>query len=341
MSDEETGPLERGQLRDEAAKWFAIMRGPEAKARREEFDGWLARGALHRDAYNRIGETFGLGKLLKDDQHGVQGEPKHVRTSQIATLAGAVLIVVAGALGIQSWRTMELLPTAGVVSAANDEGPPAPSHILSTRLGEIRRVSLGDGTIITLDTDSLLTASYSRALRFLRLERGRARVEPGDDRRPMEVHVENGVVSGRGKIFDVRLGQDGVVSIHVINGTFAVSNAARPGRRASAFVPVVAGKTIRLSSFGFLRSSGSTIKDVETWPSGLIDFDQTPLSAVVAEANRYSSVQIVLADPDLASIKMSGTFRINDTAKLAQRLSDLLNLSLRRTPTEELVLRHK
>ena len=58
-------------LREEAAAWFARMRGEDAAEHRAGFEDWLARGALHRAAYNRIGEVFAAGKALKaeDERH--------------------------------------------------------------------------------------------------------------------------------------------------------------------------------------------------------------------------------------------------------------------------------
>lgn len=51
MMDDTQPPRRHGQLREEAADWFAIMRNPEeADVRRKEFEAWLARGALHRVA---------------------------------------------------------------------------------------------------------------------------------------------------------------------------------------------------------------------------------------------------------------------------------------------------
>ena len=49
----------QGQLFEEAAAWFARMRGPDAEASRDEFEAWLARGALHRSAYNRAADPGG------------------------------------------------------------------------------------------------------------------------------------------------------------------------------------------------------------------------------------------------------------------------------------------
>src|SRR5690242_17972648 len=92
MIDHGDAKDETGQLRQEAATWFARMRGPDADRYREAFDDWLARGALHRSAYNRIAETFSAGKTLKEEK---PCERKRRRTALLQrVLVGAILCVI-------------------------------------------------------------------------------------------------------------------------------------------------------------------------------------------------------------------------------------------------------
>ena len=57
MMEEAQTPPSHGQLRDEAADWFTLMRGPEAETRRQEFEAWLARGAVHAAVDARVGRA--------------------------------------------------------------------------------------------------------------------------------------------------------------------------------------------------------------------------------------------------------------------------------------------
>ena len=53
--------------------------------------------------------------------------------------------------------------------------------------------------------------------------------------------------------------------------------------------------------------------ELETaWLSGWLKFENEPLGQVVAELARYSDTRIELADPQLASMPVSGRFRAND-----------------------------
>ena len=51
------------------------------------------------------------------------------------------------------------------------------------------------------------------------------------------------------------------------------------------------------------------VDDYLTWRSGYLTFRETPLAAVIAEFNRYNKRQIVIDDPVVAGIRISGKFR--------------------------------
>jgi transmembrane sensor len=50
-----------------------------------------------------------------------------------------------------------------------------------------------------------------------------------------------------------------------------------------------------------------------SWRNGYVVFRDTPLVEAVAEFNRYNTRQIVVADPEIAAIRVGGNFRSNNT----------------------------
>lgn len=58
----------------------------------------------------------------------------------------------------------------------------------------------------------------------------------------------------------------------------------------------------------------------EAWPQGKLVFDGTPLATVVERMNRYGSTPLVVADPDIADLAVSGTFRAGDAHELLSAL---------------------
>src|SRR3954468_14837834 len=99
MTGPDGDPPIEGQLLEEAATWFARMRGPEAEASRARFEAWLARGALHRRAYNRASEIFAMGKLLAgeaDAEPDAAQRPERRRRRTIVLACAALLLLCAG-----------------------------------------------------------------------------------------------------------------------------------------------------------------------------------------------------------------------------------------------------
>ncbi|MGN6620645.1 MAG: FecR domain-containing protein, partial [Sphingomonas sp.] len=167
-----------GQLRQEAAAWFARMRGPEAEQHRGAFEAWLARGALHRAAYNRIAETFSAGKVLKDEPQGTWGFLK-LSSVRAGALVGVLTLFVLLVWAVGGNRSLSTPAASGV-----------PTQLVSV-IGQMRRIPLADGSVVTLDSDSLLSVRFDRSSRYLRLEHGRARFEVSHDGRPFAVIAGN------------------------------------------------------------------------------------------------------------------------------------------------------
>jgi transmembrane sensor len=65
------------------------------------------------------------------------------------------------------------------------------------------------------------------------------------------------------------------------------------------------------------------------------------LSEVVSAANRYSVDKIVIADPAIATLRVSGTFRIVDAPGLCEKLAALFDLVVDRRTPGIIVLRRK
>jgi ferric-dicitrate binding protein FerR (iron transport regulator) len=200
---------------------------------------------------------------------------------------------------------------------------------------EIREVPLPDGTRMTLDTSTSVAVVMGRDLRHVRLRGGRARFAVAPDGRPFLIEAGPGRVSGSNARFDVALGRRGA-AVHALEGVVSVMPpGAASGNRKILLAPGQA-VAIPAASGGVeaLPSSGSATK----WPEGMLEFDNTPLDAAVAEANRYSETRISLAQPSLAQLRVSGTFRAGDLEGLARSLGTAFGLHVERRGARQLVL---
>lgn len=330
MAEDGANPFERGQLRREATEWFIRMRDEDADQWKPAFEAWLARGPFNRAAYNRVANLYGAGKNVDWDN---LPPPRPVRGAVKLTILGAV-----GALLLASFVLWKLLiaplMTTGVDMASTNRKPMvAQSAQLISRLGQIRQVTLPDGSHLVLDTDTLVTTNFRGDERELRLEHGRARFEVAHERRPFVVDAGAGQVIAHGTIFDVSLEHAGV-HVALLRGSVEVRMLPAVKEpipaRSTRLKP---GEEVEFANSSFVATPPRPIlQPAQNWPSGFMEFDNVPLATVVEQANRYSLSKIVLSDPSLGQIKISGTFRVDDGEILAAQVANLLGLSLAHEP---------
>ncbi|WCM25928.1 FecR domain-containing protein [Sphingomonas sp. QA11] len=339
MKEEGEPEPSQGQLRDEAAEWFAIMRGPEAEARCDEFNQWLARGALHRRAYNSVAEIFNFGKLLKGapSTSAEQTNPRGGPASDRKPSRGKLFLGLLAASGVG------LSLVALTTHLGGRAGSRVPDAVASggteiqygTGVGEIRDFALSDGSRLSLDTNSLVLASYTARERGLRLMNGRARFYVAHERRPFLVRADTAVVTAHGTIFDVALLPARRVAIHLVQGAVDVrsqpDSSLRPAGTArvlpAIFTRMVAGERLLVDSDGATPRPGVPIGD-ENWPQGVEAFNDVPLSQLLDAANRYTSKPISVATAEIGALRVSGTFHLRETQRIAENIADLLALAV-------------
>ncbi len=180
-----------------------------------------------------------------------------------------------------------------------------------TAVGEEAPIETGDGSRITLNTDSALAMDYSARERRVRLLKGEAWFNVAStDKRPFIVSTDAGAVRVTGTQFNVRLVDGGAfVSLDEGRVELRVPNNSRledspivlePGQQA-----VLAGNRISAPA-PFDRTA------VTAWLRGQFVFYHTPLAEVVDTLNRHRRGHIVLTSKELSSLKVSGIFSTDD-----------------------------
>jgi transmembrane sensor len=101
----------------------------------------------------------------------------------------------------------------------------------------------------------------------------------------------------------------------------AATTSAQP---RSGAVLLGAGTIARAGDSGVLVQE-KTLPEVEDnlgWLSGFVIFHESPLADAVAEFNRYNERQIVIRDPQVAAIPISGKFRSTNFEGFVRLLED-------------------
>ncbi len=338
------------ELREDAAMWFALMRGPEAEAQRVEFETWLAADPAHRQAYSHISEVFSLGKGLElavevPDTRRPVGQPMLLAWTMGSPLLMLLLLLVSipMLLGLTVLAMRAIGSGHPLIQAAETGRAQVAEASLTTSPGEVRAFRLADGSRLILDADSRVRVMLSAERRDLALMRGRARFVVAHEPRPFVVAAGGGSVLARGTIFDVTLRGHGA-SVALIEGLVDVR---QPASGTAAGSSLESGEVTRLTAGHGIAIGGGkgvalqAIPVVQAdWPSDLRDFRNVPLRSLLAEANRYADRPLLLAEPGLGDLRVSGIFRVREPTRLAANLAELLDLSLVHSPSGIALGRH-
>jgi transmembrane sensor len=104
-------------------------------------------------------------------------------------------------------------------------------------------------------------------------------------------------------------------------------------RNAESATLLTAGTIARARDAGVLIQQRPLpeVEDYLSWRSGFLTFRETSLGDAVAEFNRYNERQIVIDDPQIAAIRLSGKFRSTQFEAFVRLIEDGLPIRARYT----------
>jgi transmembrane sensor len=188
----------------------------------------------------------------------------------------------------------------------------------STPVGGIASLPMEDGSKITLSSNSQVRIAMTSEQRRVELQTGEAFFEVAKDRtRPFVVDAGDRRIVAVGTKFSVRKDRDDVRVI-VTEGTVRIE------REATRDILMAAGTVARARTEAIIVQKKPTheLEEALSWRFGYVVFHETPLAEAVAEFNRYNSRRIVIDDPALASIPVSGNFRATNVDAFVRLLRD-------------------
>lgn len=341
---------------EEAIVWFDDLRS-DGVSDCPNFAEWLTRSPTHIEAFlavstlhdglSAVGMKDGswLAALLDDiesnddvesnvvpliDQEALPKIPtatsEYSRGQSIRRWSGlSAMLVVSVGLAIGFWWL------------GTDIGPPK----YSTGLGEQRSIVLEDGSVMQLNTNSVVTVRFTEGAREIRLTQGEA-IFDVEEHPTWPFRVLSGAVKveALGTRFNVyRHAEE--IQVTVTEGRVAVESADSRGTartmaeygEGAIVLPSVVAKTVEVGAGQRLTiRPGGAIADIlipvdtqrtTAWTERRVVFEDDTLDSVVAEFNRYNRTRFVINDPGLRSRRISGIFTVDDPEAFVEVLSSM------------------
>lgn len=324
MMDTRESASGHATARDEAAQWFArVQDSPLSAEERSRFEAWRAEHPQHEYEFDVLQGLWNATDLLPRARlQALCDEPvQQPRRRQVLRYAMAAS-VAAVALGLGLFNVL---------------GHPAPYDAeFRTVLGEQRQVTLPDGSVMELNSRSVVAVHYVKGRRGIELKQGEAMFSVEHDAaRPFVVVAGAGQVTVTGTRFDVRRDDD-QTRVVVEAGTVNVQ-----GQGSSEGVTLTAGRGTHVDAQGrVVAAYAVNPAELTAWRTGKLVFNNAPLGEVVREVSRYRE-QPLRASPAVASLRLTSVFKSSDTDALLKALPHILPVALRTLPdgSQEIISR--
>lgn len=190
----------------------------------------------------------------------------------------------------------------------------------ATGTGERRSFTLPDGSLMQLNTRSAVDLAFNDQQRMVRLKQGELMIAC-NPQRSLLVETRDGLLEGFEGRFVVRQDSD-CTQVSISHGRVAIH---RPGNGQLQWIE--SGQNWRLNALGTHRLEQLEM-DAMAWAEGLIVTRDMRLFDFLAQVSRYRHGYLGCSD-DIADLRLSGVFRLEDPEQLLQLLPRTLPVRLR------------
>ncbi|PCI52711.1 MAG: hypothetical protein COB36_14615 [Alphaproteobacteria bacterium] len=207
--------------------------------------------------------------------------------------------------------------------------------VYETDTGEVRIVSLEDGSIITLGARSRVFTSFSDFERKVTLVQGEVFFNVSKDaNRPFVVSSGEAQIRVVGTMFNVNKGRQ-TTRVDVEEGLVLVLV-----QRSSKLTirELDAGKSLTVTQDSPLPEPIVLTLPIGGWREGRLDYFNAELSEVLADVGRYFKGEIITQDKAVAELRLTGTFKTNDINQLFETLAAGLPIVVAREGNDRIIL---
>jgi transmembrane sensor len=284
--------LQRDAIEEEAARLFHAAREANTPDAWNAAYRWVELSPAHGVAFAKIEAGWEKASVLRLADNGdvaaeteleteAEAETPRYSRRRFAAMAAGLGVAMAGGAGLWRMRGDDMIATA---------------------VGEARSVHLADGSKVHLNTDSAIAVRMAKDIRSVQFIRGEARFDVREEAaRPFLVSLGDDAVRTHGSKFNLRQRKD-FTELTALSGDIAVVGAS-PAR-----VPAGASAMIRTAAVVVVSLTPAELDRRSAWERGMIPLNGETLAQAVEEFNRYRGQPLVIGDPELAALRMGGTF---------------------------------
>jgi transmembrane sensor len=311
-----------------AIEWLVKLRsGNLSEHDARAFADWLAQDGAHAASFAKAEAFLSEMTVAVNLPRPLDGE---IKPDALTNAQGTMVIKPIASR--KSWLAIPIALAAAWLVAV---GLVLPSQsdvwddLLSdyhTRTGEIRDVTLADGSHLQLNTNTAVSVRFSNHRRLVTLHHGQARFSVAKDAaRPFEVEANSLTFRALGTVFDVYKQSH---AINVIVQEHAITARVREDNKT---VTIQAGQQWRYQGeLDLPQPVTINLAQASAWQQHRLFINDRPLSELIEEVGRYRLGRIYLADKQLNNLRVTGVFPLDNPDDIITSVRKVLGLQLTR-----------
>ncbi|WP_024612900.1 FecR domain-containing protein [Pseudoalteromonas sp. TB64] len=340
---------------EKACDWISAIDRGLNDDEKEQFKLWMMQSTAHQDAVYELAHLWDelsvlneLSSLFPHRSTAPQKTNWVFSYSIAASLFAALMVCSYLLINLESGYSQELAKINY-------------TKIYKTKVGEQATYVLPDGTIVQLNTNSLLEVAYSKGRRQLLLSKGEGRFNVAKDAtRPFSVMAGDKSFTALGTVFNVQRNTSSDLELVVTEGKVMVTdpsvavdandfkayqlanNSTQKIRKINANI-VTSGEKIIIQKSITKPITQLSVDDVQrdlAWQNGMLIFNGEELSDALNEVSRYTSTRFELSSAELGSIKVAGVFKAGDVEGLLESLQTNFSIDHERLGEYVVSLKH-
>lgn len=326
-------------IQEQASQWLALIDRGLSEQEQNELQQWTQVEA-HRNILISMAKLWDSMSTLSElsDLFPLEAQtPPAQKQRQYYNVAAAGFFCII-AIGLAA-----LVP---YFSTYEDDS----AQHFSTLIGEQQQITLKDGSIIHLNTNSQVEVKFSHAQRDIYLSQGEAHFKVAHNKqRPFIVHAGEHKITAVGTAFNVQINPKAKqLEVLVTEGKVALSNeplkSTNQPPEPEFTTPITgsqqllqAGQKVALNSAdprpnNTVQSIAVNSAEMDSqlaWQRGFMIFSGEPLADVMKEVSRYSEQQFTVAD-GISQIEIAGYFKTDDIDTLLLSLQENFDIHIQR-----------
>ncbi|MFV3292500.1 FecR domain-containing protein [Pseudomonas sp. NY11955] len=271
----------------QAANWHMLMLDEAVSpVQRAACSRWRAAAPEHERAWQKaLRVQARLGMLPQQLAMGTLNRERRQAMKQLLALA------IVAPLGYVGYRQL------------------VPASAYATDVGQHKQMTLADGTLLDMNTDTAVEMDFDAQQRLISLRRGEVLVDSGPDtispvHRPLRVATGQGLMEALGTRFMVRQ-REGATQLAVFQGAVRVTPARGPGQTLEA------GQQLTFDAWGHGALAPAREQDSQ-WTRGQLVVDEMPLREFISELGRYRAGWL-RCQAEVGHLLISGAFQLDNT----------------------------